>query len=300
MAAGPADAPAGRAAGADRPDGRRRCGQQPHRRRARGQPLDGHPVARALRRGRPGRAHRDGARSRPQAGHRRRAHPGHRGGHDLTPRRRARPTGAAARWPRRRASARPPCSASGTRTAWRRTGRAAFKLSRDPRFSEKLTDVVGLYLDPPDQAIVLCVDEKSQIQALDRTQPALPMKPGRAGTYHPRLQAQRHDHAVRGARHARRAGHRPVPCRVTGTRSSSTFLRRLDRSTPPELDLHLIVDNYGTHKHPRRRAWLAKHPRFVLHFTPTSSSWLNLVERWFRELTEQAHPARRLPQRARN
>jgi transposase len=159
-----------------------------------------------------------------------------------------------------------------------------FKLSQDPRFTEKLIDVVGLYLDPPDKAIVLCVDEKSQIQALDRTQPSLPMKRGRAGTL-------THDYkrngtttlfaaldvlggTVIGACHAR---HRH--------QEFLAFLRRLERAYPPELELHLIVDNYGTHTHPVVKAWLEKHPRFHLHFTPTSSSWLNLVERWFRELT---------------
>jgi transposase len=162
----------------------------------------------------------------------------------------------------------------------------AFKLSRDPRFSEKLTDVVGLYLDPPDKALVLCVDEKSQIQALDRTQPSLPMKRGRAGTM--THEYKRHgttslfaalnmlDGRVIGQCHAR---HRH--------QEFLAFLRRLDREFSAELDLHLIVDNYRTHSHPVVRAWLEKHPRFVLHFTPTSSSWLNLVERWFRELSQK-------------
>ena len=162
----------------------------------------------------------------------------------------------------------------------------AFKLSRDPRFTEKLTDVVGLYLDPPDKAVVLCVDEKSQIQALDRTQPSLPMKKGRAGTM--THEYKRHgttslfaalsmlDGRVIGQCHAR---HRH--------QEFLAFLRRLDREFPADLDLHLIVDNYRTHSHPVVRAWLEKHPRFVLHFTPTSSSWLNLVERWFRELTQK-------------
>jgi transposase len=162
----------------------------------------------------------------------------------------------------------------------------AFKLSRDPRFSEKLTDVVGLYLDPPDRAIVLCVDEKSQIQALDRTQPSLPMKKGRAGTF-------THDYKRNGTT-TLFAALDMLDGRVTGQclarhrhQEFLTFLRRLDREYQVDLDLHLILDNYGTHKHPAVRAWLAKHPRFVLHFTPTSSSWLDLVERWFRELTEK-------------
>jgi transposase len=147
-----------------------------------------------------------------------------------------------------------------------------FKLSRDPRFTEKLTDVVGLYLNPPDKAIVLCVDEKSQIQALDRTQPSLPLKRGRAGTLtHDLLEG-----TVIGECHAR---HRH--------QEFLAFLRRLDRTYPPDLELHLIVDNYGTHTHAEVAKWLAApaRARFHLHFTPTGSSWLNLVERWFRELT---------------
>jgi len=164
--------------------------------------------------------------------------------------------------------------------------RRAFKLSRDPRFSEKLSDVVGLYLDPPDRAIVLCVDEKSQIQALDRTQPSLPMKKGRAGTY-------THDYKRNGTT-TLFAALDMLDGRVIGQCQARhrhqeflTFLRRLDRAYAADLDLHLILDNYGTHTHPAVGAWLERHPRFVLHFTPTSSSWLNLVERWFRELTEK-------------
>ena len=160
----------------------------------------------------------------------------------------------------------------------------AFKLSRDPRFTEKLTDVVGLYLDPPDKAIVLCVDEKSQIQALDRTQPSLPMKRGRAGTF-------THDYKRNGTTTLFAAldlldGTVIGECHARHRHQEFlAFLRRLDRSYPPELELHLIVDNYGTHTHPDVVRWLAAHTRFHLHFTPTSSSWLNLVERWFRELT---------------
>ncbi len=143
-----------------------------------------------------------------------------------------------------------------------------FKLSRDKRFVEKLTDVVGLYLNPPDKAIVLCVDEKSQIQALDRTQPGLPLKKGRCGT-------MTHDYKRHGTTTLFAALH---------VADFLKFLRRLDREFP-RLTLHLIVDNDGTHTHPNVTTWLAAHPRFVLHFTPTSASWLNLVERWFRELT---------------
>jgi transposase len=162
-----------------------------------------------------------------------------------------------------------------------------FKLSNDPRFLEKLTDVVGLYLNPPDKAVVLCVDEKSQIQALDRTQPSLPMKRGRAGT-------MTHDYKRNGTT-TLFAALNHLDGTVIGRclprhRHSEflKFLRVLDRAFPRSLDLHLIVDNYGTHTHPNVKAWLEKHPRFHLHFTPTSSSWLNLVERWFRELTQKA------------
>ena len=162
-----------------------------------------------------------------------------------------------------------------------------FKLSNDPRFEEKLIDVVGLYLNPPDQAIVLCMDEKSSVQALDRTQPSLPMVKGRAAT-------MTHDYK----RHGTTTLFAALDV-LTGTVIGSclprhrhqeflTFLRKIDRAVPKGLAVHLILDNYATHKHPEVKAWLAKHPRFTLHFTPTSSSWLNLVERWFRELTDKA------------
>ncbi len=162
-----------------------------------------------------------------------------------------------------------------------------FKLSNDPRFSEKLTDVVGLYLNPPEKAIVLCVDEKSQIQALDRTQPSLPMKKGRAGT-------MTHDYKRNGTT-TLFAALDVLQGTVVGQclprhrhQEFLKFLRYLDREFPGGRDLHLIVDNYRTHKHDNVDAWLEKHPRFHLHFIPTSSSWLNLVERWFRELTDKA------------
>ena len=162
----------------------------------------------------------------------------------------------------------------------------SFKLSRDKRFVEKLTDVVGLYLNPPDKALVICVDEKSQIQALDRTQPGLPIKKGRCGT-------MTHDYKRNGTT-TLFAALNVLEGTVIGEcmprhrhQEFLKFLRRLDREFPPELDLHLIVDNYGTHKHEEVRAWLTKHRRFQLHFTPTSSSWLNLVERWFGKLTEK-------------
>jgi len=161
-----------------------------------------------------------------------------------------------------------------------------FKLSRDPQFVKKLRDVVGLYLNPPEHALVLCVDEKSQIQALDRTQPGLPLKPGRCGT-------MTHDYKRHGTT-TLFAALNVLDGTVIGSCSSRhrhqeylRFLRKLDRETPKELALHLIVDNYATHKHDDVQAWLAKHPRITVHFIPTSSSWLNLVERWFREITEK-------------
>jgi len=163
----------------------------------------------------------------------------------------------------------------------------SFTLSNDPRFEEKLIDVVGLYLNPPQGAIVLCLDEKSSVQALDRTQPSLPMKKGRAAT-------MTHDYKRNGTTTLFAA--LDV---LTGTiigqclprhrhEEFLKFLRTIEREVPAGLQVHLICDNYATHKHPAVRAWLAKHPRFHMHFTPTSSSWLNLVERWFRELTHKA------------
>ena len=161
-----------------------------------------------------------------------------------------------------------------------------FKLSRDKHFLEKLTDVVGLYLNPPDKSLVLCVDEKSQIQALDRTQPGLPLKRGRCGT-------QTHDYKRNGTT-TLFAALSMLDGKVIGDcmprhrhQEFLRFLKKIDAEVPAGLDLHLIVDNYGTHKHPRVKAWLRRNPRFHLHFIPTSSSWLNLVERWFRELTDK-------------
>ncbi|MFA4837270.1 MAG: IS630 family transposase [Dehalococcoidia bacterium] len=161
-----------------------------------------------------------------------------------------------------------------------------FKVSKDKRFVEKLTDVVGLYLNPPDKALVLCVDEKSQIQALDRTQPGLPMKKGRCGT-------MTHDYKRNGTT-CLFAALNVLEGTVIGTcyprhrhQEFLKFLRQIDRETPRKMELHLILDNYGTHSHPDVKQWLTKHPRFHLHFTPTSSSWLNLVERWFGELTRK-------------
>ena len=163
-----------------------------------------------------------------------------------------------------------------------------FKLSRDAKFLEKLTDVVGLYMNPPDKALVLCVDEKSQIQALDRTQPGLPLKKGRCGT-------MTHDYKRNGTT-TLFAALNVLDGKVIGEchgrhrhQEWRKFLRRLDAEFPPELKLHLVMDNYGTHKEPHVQAWLKKHPRFVCHFVPTSSSWLNLVERWFREFRGTCH-----------
>ena len=162
----------------------------------------------------------------------------------------------------------------------------AFKLSNDPAFEDKLVDVVGLYLNPPDKAVVLCMDEKSQIQALDRTQPSLPMVRGRAGT-------MTHDYKRNGTT-TLFAALDVATGKVFGQclpkhrhEEFLVFLRTIDRNVPNGLQVHLILDNYATHKHPDVTAWLAKHQRFHLHFTPTSSSWLNLVERWFRELTDK-------------
>ena len=161
-----------------------------------------------------------------------------------------------------------------------------FKLSRDQQLVEKLTDVVGLYWNPPDKAVVLCVDEKSQIQALNRTQPGWPMKKGRCGTR--THDDQRHGTSRLFAALHVLAGTVIGECQARHRHQEFLqFLRRLDREFPLNLELHLIVDNYGTHKHPKVKSWLARHRRFHLHFIPTSSSWLNLVERWFGQLTEK-------------
>jgi len=161
-----------------------------------------------------------------------------------------------------------------------------FKLSRDKNFVEKLTDVVGLYLNPPEKALVLCVDEKSQIQALERTQPLLPLRSGIPAR-------QTHDYKRNGTT-TLFAALSMLDGKVIGDcmprhrhQEFIRFLKKIDTQTPANQDLHLIVDNYATHKHPRVKAWFKRHPRFHLHFTPTSSSWLNMVERWFREITDK-------------
>jgi len=163
----------------------------------------------------------------------------------------------------------------------------------------KPTDVVGVYLTPPQNAVVLCVDEKSQIQALDRTQPGLPLKPGRC------VSTFTHDYVRRGTTTLFAALH-VVEGRVIGQcyqrhrhQEFLQFLRKLDTEFPGGKTLHLILDNYGTHGHASVRRWLARHPRFVLHFIPTSSSWLNLIERWFAELSQKAVRRRRLPHNGR-
>jgi transposase len=197
---------------------------------------------------------------------------------------------AATHWSTRTLASYLGLSATTIRRVWQRNGvkphlQDTFKVSRDPRFEDKLIDVVGLYMNPPEHALVLSCDEKSQIQALNRTQPGLPMKPGRAGT-------MTHDYKRNGTTTLFAALNT-----LDGTVISMCqdrhrheewlkFLSLINRKTPKHLQLHLIVDNYATHKHPEVQAWLAKHPRFVMHFTPTSASWLNMVERFFRDISE--------------
>ena len=183
------------------------------------------------------------------------------------------------------------CSDTMVQRVWRDNGLRPhrtknFKVSNDPRFAEKLVDIVGLYLNPPEHALVLSCDEKSQIQALDRTQKSLPMFPGR-------LKTLTHDYRRNGTTTLFAAielaeGRIIAEC-MSHHRHQEwiKFLKKIDAETPPDLELHLIVDNYATHKHPKVQAWLKRHKRFHIHFTPTSSSWLNVIERWFREITCQ-------------
>ncbi len=196
----------------------------------------------------------------------------------------------ATHWSTRTMAAATGISERSVRRIWRQHGLKphlvrTFKISRDPAFAEKLEAIVGLYLAPPEHALVLCVDEKSQIQALDRTQPGLPLKRGRCGT-------MTHDYKRNGTATLFAALNT-----LDGTVISMCddrhrhqewlkFLRVIDDVTPADKDLHLIVDNYATHKHPKVQRWLARHPRFHVYFTPTSSSWLNMVERFFRDLTQ--------------
>ena len=194
-------------------------------------------------------------------------------------------------WSTRKMGAKLGISAASVSRHWRANGLKphlvrSFKISRDPQFIEKLEDVVGLYLTPPEHAIVLCCDEKSQVQALDRTQPGLPLKKGRAST-------MTHDYKRHGTTTLFAAlnvldGQVIAQCQQRHRHVEwLKFLKKIDRETPKGKKLHLIVDNYATHKHPVVQAWLEKHPRFVMHFTPTSASWLNMVERFFRDITTE-------------
>ncbi len=197
----------------------------------------------------------------------------------------------ATHWSTRTLAARVGISDSSVLRIWRANGLKphlveTFKVSRDPQFAEKLQEIVGLYLSPPEHALVLCCDEKSQVQALDRTQPGLPLKQGRAGTL-------THDYKRHGTTTLFAALNTldgSVIARCDNRHRHNewlTFLRQIDRETPKDKALHLICDNYATHKHPTVRAWLARHPRFHVHFTPTSASWLNMVERFFRDITTE-------------
>jgi len=196
---------------------------------------------------------------------------------------------AATHWSTRKMAAVLDVSPSTVMRHWQANGLKphlvrGFKVSRDPKFVEKLEDIVGLYMSPPEHALVLCCDEKSQVQALDRTQPGLPMKKGRA-------QTMTHDYKRNGTTTLFAAlnvldGKVIGQCQQRHTHAEwLKFLRKIDRETPKDKTLHLIADNYATHKHPKVQEWLAKHPRFVMHFTPTSASWLNMVERFFRDIT---------------
>jgi len=182
-------------------------------------------------------------------------------------------------------------SAASVSRHWRANGLKphlvrGFKVSRDPKFVEKLEDIVGLYMSPPEHALVLCCDEKSQVQALDRTQPGLPLKKGQAAT-------MTHDYKRHGTTTLFAAlnvldGQVIAQCQQRHRHTEwLRFLRQIDRETPKDKALHLIADNYATHKHPCVQAWLDKHPRFHMHFTPTSASWLNMVERFFRDITTE-------------
>ena len=174
---------------------------------------------------------------------------------------------------------------------WREVGlkphlTVQFKLSNDPQFEEKLHDVVGLYLAPPEKAVIFCIDEKRSIQALDRTQPGLPMKPGRCGTM--THDYKRHGTSTLFAALNTLTGAVIGECRKRHTHKEFlAFLKAVEKQTPKKLALHLIVDNYATHKHKTVKAWLKRNPRVRLHFIPTSSSWLNLVERFFGLLTHK-------------
>lgn len=198
---------------------------------------------------------------------------------------------AATHWSTRTMAAKLNISAASVSRHWRANGLKphlvrGFKVSRDPQFVEKLEDIVGLYMSPPEHALVLCCDEKSQVQALDRTQPGLPLKKGRAAT-------MTHDYKRNGTTTLFAAlnvldGQVIAQCQQRHRHIEwLKFLRQIDRETPKDKALHLIADNYATHKHPAVQTWLDKHPRFTMHFTPTSASWLNMVERFFRDITTE-------------
>ncbi len=198
---------------------------------------------------------------------------------------------AATHWSTRTLAAKAGVSDTTVLRVWHRNGLKphlvkGFKVSRDPRFVEKLEDIVGLYLNPPEHALVLCCDEKSQVQALDRTQPGLPLKKGRAAT-------MTHDYKRHGTTTLFAAlnildGKLIAQCQQRHRHTEwLKFLRQIDRETPKDKALHLICDNYATHKHPKVQAWVSKHGRFHMHFTPTSASWLNMVERFFRDLSTE-------------
>lgn len=198
---------------------------------------------------------------------------------------------AATHWSTRTMAAQLKVSQSSVSRHWRAQGLKphrveTFKVSRDPHFAEKLEDIVGLYLSPPEHALVLCCDEKSQVQALDRTQPGLPLKKGRAAT-------MTHDYKRHGTTTLFAAlntldGSLISRCEQRHRHEEwLKFLRQINRETPKDKSVHLICDNYATHKHPKVKEWLAKHKRFTVHFTPTSASWLNMVERFFRDITTQ-------------
>ncbi len=198
---------------------------------------------------------------------------------------------AATHWSRESMAKAMDVSPSTVGRVWREHGLKphlirTFKISKDPRFAEKLEDVVGLYLNAPEHAIVLCCDEKSQVQALDRTQPGLPLKKGRAGT-------MTHDY-VRHGTTTLFAALNVADGQIIGQCQDRhrhqewlKFLKLIDQQTPADREVHLILDNYATHTHPKVKAWLARHARFHLHFTPTGASWLNMVERFFRDITEK-------------
>ena len=198
---------------------------------------------------------------------------------------------AATHWSTRTMGAQIGVSPASVSRHWRANGLKPhivhnFKVSRDPKFVEKLEDIVGLYLSPPEHAMVLCCDEKSQVQALDRTQPGLPLKKGRAAT-------MTHDYKRNGTTTLFAAlnvldGRVIAQCQKRHRHVEwLKFLRQIDRETPQDKTLHLIADNYATHKHPAVQKWLSKHPRFNMHFTPTSASWMNMVERFFRDITTE-------------